>query len=198
MDALLRPSDKTIRPVLRSHLLQIHRNEPDTVIIDELGLRCGKVRLDVAVVNGFFHGYEIKSDRDSLRRLSDQANVYNQVLDRATIVVGDRHIEEAIKIIPRWWEVLRFKTKANEPSFEIIRSGHENSGRDPRTLVELLWLDDAMALLQKHGATRGLKGKPRRFVWDRICAEFDVLEIADAVRHRIKARVNQGALSQPS
>jgi hypothetical protein len=188
MDALLKPSDKTIRQALRFHLLTIHRNQPDTVIVDELGLCCGRVRLDVAVVNGLFHGYEIKSDRDSLRRLSDQANIYSQVLDRATIVVGNRYVKEASRIIPDWWEILRFDSEANEHFFEHVRYGRENPQRNARSLVELLWLDDAMAMLQKHGTTRGIKGKPRRFLWDRICAEFDVEEIAETVRYRLKER----------
>ena len=35
--------------------------------VEELGVCRGRVRVDVAVVNGTLHGYEIKSDRDSLR-----------------------------------------------------------------------------------------------------------------------------------
>jgi hypothetical protein len=197
MYELLRPSDKTIRPALHSYLLAIHKNESDTVMVDELGLCCGKVRLDLAVVNGTFHGYEIKSDRDSLRRLSDQANVYGQVLDRATLVVGNRHIAEATQIIPAWWEILRFELKANNPCFETVRPGRENPGRDARALVELLWLDDALALLDQRGATRGIRGKPRRFLWDRICAEFDVEEIAETVRNRLKARASHRSIPQP-
>ncbi len=60
--------DSDIRAVLRSRLFLKHPDEADTVVIEELGLCRGQVRVDVAVVNGLLHGYEIKSDRDSLRR----------------------------------------------------------------------------------------------------------------------------------
>ena len=68
-------------------------------MVDELGVCRGQVRIDVAVVNGRFHGYEIKSDRDSLRRLDGQVDLYSKVLDRATIVVGDRHFTEALNTV---------------------------------------------------------------------------------------------------
>jgi hypothetical protein len=76
------PSDVAIRPALRSRLLVEHAHDPETVLIEELGLRRGLVRVDIAVVNGLLHGYEIKSDRDSLRRLAKQVDVYSAVLDR--------------------------------------------------------------------------------------------------------------------
>lgn len=55
--------DSDIRPVLRSRLRLKHANDTDTVVIEELGLCRGQVRVDVSVVNGLLHGYEIKSDR---------------------------------------------------------------------------------------------------------------------------------------
>ena len=78
--------DAEIRPALREHLLRRHASETDTVLIEELGLRRSHVRVDLAVVNGSLHGFEIKSDRDSLRRLARQVDLYSQVLDRATLV----------------------------------------------------------------------------------------------------------------
>jgi hypothetical protein len=55
-------------------------------------------------------------------------------------------------------------------------------------LVELLWFDDAIGLLEGRDVARGVRGKPRRFVWDRVCEHFSVDEIASAVRTQLKAR----------
>ena len=57
-----RASDKdaAIRPVLLANLQQ--RSGPGTLIVEELGLCEGAVRIDVAAINGSIHGYEIKSD----------------------------------------------------------------------------------------------------------------------------------------
>jgi hypothetical protein len=44
--------DEDIRPALRSHLLAKHAPEAETVVLEELGICCGQVRVDLAVVNG--------------------------------------------------------------------------------------------------------------------------------------------------
>ena len=47
----------TIRPVLSDRLRRQHAKEADTVLIEELGLSRGLVRVDLAVVNGSLHGF---------------------------------------------------------------------------------------------------------------------------------------------
>jgi hypothetical protein len=191
-------ADEDIRPALRSHLRVKHACERDSMMLEEVGLCRGQVRVDLLVVNGLLYGYEIKSDRDSLRRLIEQVNFYSRILDRATLVVGSRHIREATKIVPTWWEILRFESTLGSPCFKTVRDGRKNPGRDPRSLVELLWLEDALALLEMRGAARGVKGKPRRVVWDRVCEQFHVDEIATAVRAHLKTRAMQRAPLPPS
>ena len=180
--------DAEIRSALRTRLRKEHRREADTVIIEELGFCRGQVRIDLAVVNGFLHGYEIKSDRDSLRRLGVQIDYYSKVLDRATLVVGERHIDKTLEMVPGWWEILRVQAGTAGPRFYVERQGGENPNRDPRVLVELIWLDDAVELLEQRGAARGFRGKPRRIVWDRVCDCFDLEEISKSVRDHLKAR----------
>ena len=190
--------DAEIRRALRSRLLVKHADEADTVVIEELGVCRGQVRIDLAVVNGLFHGYEIKSDRDSLRRLDGQFDLYSKVLDRATIVVGDRHLTETSNIVPRWWGVLLVESGLKGPRFKTVRRGRNNPRRDPRSLVELLWLDDAIALLTRRDVARGVRGKPRRMVWDRVCEHFGVHEIAASVRAQLKARAARQVPASPS
>lgn len=180
--------DADIRPTLKARVLEDHASEADTVLIEELGLCRGQVRVDIAVVNGLLHGIEIKSDRDSLRRLAGQTDLYSKVLDKVTLVVGERHLAEAQEIIPYWWGIHLVEATAVGPQFTIVRRAHRNSRLEPRLLVELLWLDEAMALLELRDAVRGMKGKPRAAVWDRVCEHFCAQEIAAAVRDRLKAR----------
>lgn len=180
--------DADIRPALRAKLAAQHAKQADTVLFEELGLCRGRVRVDMVVVNGALHGYEIKSDRDSLRRLRTQVDIYGKVLDRATLVVGERHLPEAVAVLPEWWGVLCIQPSVHKPRFQPVRRGRLNPGRDPRALVELLWLDDALALLEAHDAARGVRTKPRECAWDRICERFSTDEIAAAVRARLKAR----------
>ena len=183
--------DSEIRSVLRSRLSQKHGDETGTVFIEELGLCRGQVRVDLSVVNGLLHGYEIKSDRDSLQRLSAQAELYGKVLDRATLVVGNRHMDEALDIVPEWWGVLLAHRSAKGLQLKTVRSSRSNPKKDPRALVELLWLDDALALLEKREAARGFRGKARWIVWDRVCELCSLNEIARAVRTQLKVRAKK-------
>ena len=182
------PGDAEIRRALMTKLAAAHRQESDTVFFQELGLCGGQVRADLAVVNGAIHGYEIKSDRDTLRRLAAQAERYNRVFDRVTLVVGPRHFDEAAAIIPLWWEIQLVELVAGTVRLRRRRTGRKNLVRDARTLVELLWLDDAIALIQARGGARGYRSRPRRAVWDRVCELYTLEEIASVVRNQLKAR----------
>lgn len=177
-------SDLDIRPALKARILGEHR-DPATRVISELGLCRGTVRVDLAAVNGLLHGYEIKSDRDSLRRLDRQVEVYGRVFDRATLAVGERHLDAALARLPSWWEVLVVSGEACAHLTQV-RVGATNPGVDARTLVELLWLRDAVALLDTRGLARGVRGKPRWVVWDRVCEHFTLDEIGRAVRAHLK------------
>ncbi len=59
-----------IRLALRAKLEKLHPGESDTLLGQELGLCQGFARVDLAVVNGTVHGYEIKSEQDTLAEAS--------------------------------------------------------------------------------------------------------------------------------
>lgn len=178
-------SDVAIRSALRTRLLREHHHESDMVLVEELGLCRGTVRADLAVVNGSIHGYEIKSDRDSVRRLTSQALTYGRVFDRATLVVGDRFLSAA-ELLPAWWGILHARQTPDGLKFRTVRKARLNRQKDPRAIVELLWSEQALALLERRGLDRGVRSKARRFLWDRLCAELSVREISDAVRAHLK------------
>ena len=70
-------------------------------MIDELGLAHAKSRIDVAVINGCIHGYEIKSAKDSLDRFATQIDIYRQTLQKLTIVAAPKHVAGIIGQLPR-------------------------------------------------------------------------------------------------
>lgn len=186
------PSDPDIRVALLQRLRATHARQEDTAYIEELGLCRGRVRVDVAVVNGILHGYEIKSDRDSLRRLAGQVDLYGRVLDKATLVVGVGHVDDAVALLPAWWEVQVVQGSADRPQLKRLRAGRKNPSRDARALVELLWSQEALGLVEARGGARGYRGRPRREVWDRVCELYRVEEIAVVVRAALKARSSLG------
>ena len=181
-------TEEAIRTSLCHQLVEMNQSDEEgIVLIEELGLCQGVARIDLAVVGDYLHGYEIKSERDSLRRLSLQATVYSKIFDSVTLVCGARHVTQALELVPSWWEVLRIVPSSEQPTFAQVRRGQDNPNRDKRALVELLWLEEAAGLLDQLQALKGLRGKPRADHWDRICELLNMDEVAAAVRTHLKA-----------
>ncbi|HEX6037420.1 MAG TPA: hypothetical protein VFZ20_05255, partial [Longimicrobium sp.] len=69
--------DSDIRSVLYATELARHAACSGSLVVPELEICQREFRIDVAVVSGTaLHGYEIKSDRDTLSRLPAQAVAY--------------------------------------------------------------------------------------------------------------------------
>lgn len=180
-------TDSDIRDVLNCKL----RSEKGaaSVLVEELGLCQGDVFVDVAVVDRRLEGYEIKSDQDTLRRLERQRAVYSKVLASATLVLAEKHLRAARKVVPRWWGIfLALPLEDGSLKLTTIREPRSNPAVDPGALVQLLWRDEALNILRRLGKAKGVATKPRRAIWRRILEEFPVDELQKVVCDQIKRR----------
>src|SRR5437660_4553154 len=99
-------TDSEIRQSVHRKLLRRYHAARDTLVINELGLHHGSGRADIAVVNGRFRGYEIKSDRDSLVRLKNQISLYDAVFDSISIIVVAKHLPVICRRVPPHWGIV--------------------------------------------------------------------------------------------
>ena len=181
--------DIDVRGALRDRLSLEHASEGDqTRIVEELGIY-GEVRVDVAVLNGMMIGYELKSDRDTLKRLPKQVEWYSKVLDRAHIVVAENHLNDALEIVPDWWGC----TVATSGKNGIVclhdeREGRQNLGVDGKTLALLLWRAEALIALEERGLDRGYRSKTRGAMAQRLAEALPLKELRDLVRETLKFR----------
>jgi hypothetical protein len=183
--------DLDVRKALHSRVLRDHHGDPNTLVLNELGLRHGRCRVDVAVVNGSLHGYELKSDKDTLERLSFQVETYGKVLDRATLVVGERHAEKAIPMLPDWWGIkVASQGIRGGISFEHYRPASLNTEVDPIALAELLWQVEVVAILSNRGVTGADLRKPRAHQYRLLTELLKLNELRDQVRVCLKSREN--------
>lgn len=189
--------DIDIRTVLKNKFLKRYLNYPDTVIIDELGINNGSSRVDVALVNGFIHGFEIKSDSDSLARLHDQIRSFCSVLDRMTLIVGYKLAGAAIKMIPDWWGVkLAEKKQTGEIHLSEARSPRNNPHVDKRSIVKLLWRDEALELLEEIDTSKGFKSKTRQYIYEKLAEIAELNVIRSRVRYQLKNRKDWRVVEQ--
>lgn len=181
--------DRDVRQSVWRWLENAHAGDPDTLMLDELGILNGATRVDIAVINGQIEGFELKSERDTLERLPAQRDLYNKVLDRISLVVAENHRKAAEEIIPAWWGLaIATKTQAGVEVFRE-RTPDMNPALDPATLASLLWRDEALEVLARHGALAGVKSKPREVLYSRLSASLDLDTLRAEVRLALITRV---------
>ncbi|MCC7418620.1 MAG: sce7726 family protein [Acidobacteria bacterium] len=182
-------TDARIRRALRARLEALHRGARDTKIFDELGLCEGRARVDMAVVHHRLEGFEIKSDQDSLARLDDQQRLYSKVFDRMTVVAHGAHVPRVLERVPPWWGVMQaLGIGAAIVAFVERRPAAQNPARDPLALAQLLWRDEAIAILERRGLDHGVRSRPRRHAWRRASEAIAIDELAAEVRDALKLR----------
>lgn len=176
-------SDPVIRSALHSKRLRHQKLQAGTLIVDELGLAHARSRVDVAVINGSIHGYEIKSDQDSLDRLNGQIDIYRQALQKVTIVAARRHLPNVLATVPPWCGVIE-AVQGVRGGIQLlaIRSARTNPDIDPVILAHLLWRPEVLDLLSRIGyPPKELRGS-RKQLYEMLCESMTLREITGAIR----------------
>lgn len=180
--------DLDIRAALRAHLDARHANDPDTLIRNELGVCLGESRVDLAVINSKIAGYEIKSERDTLARLAREVEFYSRVVDEAWIVSSARHAFCVAQHVPKWWGVMDAQLKDGNLVLGVRRGARCNPKVDPYAVAQLVWRDEAFALLERYGAAAGMRRATRFRLWEALAENLLTATLAAEVRAILKAR----------
>lgn len=188
---MVKTKDIDIRKSLHFMLQNAHKDEPDTLILDELALCLGDARIDVAVVNGAINGFEIKSESDTLERLPRQCETYNRVFDTVTILTASKYIDDIADITPEWWGITRAEMDVDKVvHFFCLREAQKNEGIDPLAVAQLLWREEALEILKERGLQKGLLSKPRNVLWEALANNLALSDLQDEVRKCLKKRIN--------
>ena len=176
--------DLDIRRALRSYL----RTQGESLIVEEMPICLGHTRVDLATVDQRLHGFEIKSQLDTLGRLQSQLNDYGTVFDEITLVIGPKHLTGVMNELPTWCGILLAHREEGEVRLEPFRRGGPNYHRDPLCLAQLLWREEALGVLTRHGHDRGVRSKPRAALWERLAERLALEDLAWEVREAMKLR----------
>jgi len=179
--------EMNIRKTLISHIATLKLATKGR-IVEELGLCQGAGRIDVAVINGHFIGYEIKSERDTLKRLNSQIINYQKIFDKITLVTTERHAQKAVEAVPESWGILLAIKKRTGIHLKAIRRATYNDSIDPTALVQLLWRDEAADLLKRFGVTSGLSKMDRETLWRNVLEVVPSNELKMQVSNAIITR----------
>lgn len=181
-----RPSrDVEVRDLLKRHLAAVHSGTP-TLILDELGLCEGDVRVDVVAINGELSGFEIKSPADTLARWPKQCRVYSKVVDRAWLVAPEKALAAAKA--PAWWGLIRIVETRDRLGIRVQREAAPNPKPQPLAIAQLLWHAEALGVLERRGTARGVRSKRREFAWERLVETLTLDELRAEVRGALRER----------
>jgi hypothetical protein len=182
--------DYDIRYHLHNEYLAHFKRDGESIVVDELGVCNGISVVDVAVINGSLHGFEIKSDSDTLLRLPKQVESYSKVFDYATIVVNGKYVNRVAQLIPDWWGIWLIYEKDNTVQQTVIREARRNQQIDPFAVAQLLWKEEALDLLDKIGLSKGNKTKRRWLLWEILATEIPLSDLCENVRYYLKKRAD--------
>lgn len=182
-------NEKRIRDAVHSRLIRYHNQNSTSLVVDELGLHHGESRIDIAVINGSLHGYEIKSEDDDLSRLPSQVKAYSKVFDKVTLIVATKHLDGAKTLVPGWWGIVVVdEGPRGGVRLTKLRNPITNSSIDEFSVAMLLWKREAIELLQSLGYEGGVARRNREEIYNLLIGELEKDELLRSVRNSLKAR----------
>ncbi len=174
-------------------LRELNQRFPDPshdLILEEFG--CKGARIDVAVVNGSLHGFEIKSDSASVARLEGQKSQYSRIFDFMTMICGYKLLSAAQNIIPPWWGLRVAAMRDGVVTIKDIRKPKKNKTQDKAALARMLWKDEALRCLRRNGCKGVTSRHSAEEVWNYAAEQLALKTLAEEARLAIKARGGSG------
>ncbi len=159
-------------------------------VVDELQILRGLGRIDVAFIDDELHGYEIKSDSDNLDRLPSQQANYGKVFDRITLVADERHVKEAVAMVPKHWGLIVVGMKDGKAYSDTVWPAMRNQDLDKLALAQLLWRDEVLELMEYFDLTAGFKNANRKKLWQHIAKSLTLEEIKAFVCFKLRTRLD--------
>lgn len=144
-------------------------------------------RADVVVVTDLTWLFEIKSGRDSLRRLDRQTQAFARVGDRCVLVAAHSHISRAVDAVPRWWGIVK-ASDGPTVSLSWHREASANPGVDRRSLLLMLRKDEAAKALAALDSGICI-GRRRMSLLAELDRRLDDAAVAECVRAALVRRL---------
>ena len=111
--------------------------------------RAGACKADLVILNGTATVYEIKSERDSLSRLTNQVENYKRVFAKICVIASEGHVRSVLKGVPEDVGVLKLSSRYQ---ISTVREAEDRPDRIcPLTVFESLRSAEAGAILRSLG-----------------------------------------------
>lgn len=177
--------DPEIRQLLRRTTLRTYLSDPNSRVVEELRLSPAKAQVDIAIINGAFHAYEIKSASDTLRRLPDQIDSYRKIFDFVTVVTEGKYEREILRLAPSWVGI----SICSKDYLHLIRKPQRNQYIEGFYIAQLLWRDEIKSLLLENKIS--YRSSLRNWLLCELLAEtIAAKQLSKMVREKLRKRLS--------
>jgi hypothetical protein len=179
--------DPCIRRILQDTALLKFQRDGSSKIVEELKISAARARIDIAVINGHLHGFEIKSASDTLARLPGQIEAYTKVFDYLAIVTEGKYYQRLLDTVPEWVSIyVCWQTKTGA-RIRKVRKGRINSKQEGFHLAKLLWREELIEVLNELNIDYRKKDR-NWLLCEALAAAVPVKKLSRIVRQKLKAR----------
>lgn len=164
---------------MREILFETYENTGERLrIFEELVI--GKSRADAILVKeNEILGFEIKSDKDSLVRLTTQVKNYERFCDKCYIVTGVHYIDRIEEAVPKHWGIYDIaKDENGNLHIEMFREAERNPKERPtiklKNQMNLLWRSELIRIVKTYklgGVTTRNKRQLRDLIIEKLGKE---------------------------
>lgn len=111
--------------------------------------RAGSCKADLVILNGTATVYEIKSERDSLARLTNQVDNYKRVFAKVNVIASEAHVDGVLDSVP---DDVGVMCLSKRHQITTVREAVGCPERiSPLTVLESLRATEALAILKALG-----------------------------------------------
>ena len=191
--------DKDLRDYTHRVVLEKEHRDPTVRVIDEFCINNGQCRADIVTISDEgFHGYELKSAKDNLKRLPAQVKHYSDMMNEVTLIVADNHVKQAEVLIPDWWgiEVASWAKDNNHPDspgfilLETQRLAEANPVFNKKTLVDLLWRPELEQILFASIGDKRILSMRKYHLRNLMVSSYNLEQIQAVCAHALRARTD--------
>lgn len=150
------PFEKEIKVAILNHLIEHNTITKNTTIINELVIDSFSRRADLVVINNNkLIAFEIKSEADSLVRLTGQVEKYLFYFDKIIVVSTKKHIDKIVENVPDRVGLWEF----NNNDITIKHRGRTKNISEKKYFLDFLKASDLKKLSKKIDITLDYNSK---------------------------------------
>lgn len=181
--------DPQIRELLWNHTLN-RQAHAGTLVIPEMVLEGGAGRVDVATISPYaMVGYEIKSDHDTMKRVTAQLKRYVDVFDEIWFVCGPKYLGELLGRLPEFVGVLVVQENPNR--LVEMRTALPNPLRRVRPITMLMHSIELRNFLTECGVKDLSKIRQKHQLVGKAMKEFSLERLSTVSRQALMERFKE-------